>query len=999
MPTSASTWTDDDLLTGGDSTEFDDPFLVDGDVAIESAEEVSVLLSEFAQMAFRIPNAKGDFDVFSFEGRRHMREIYDSPARDILLICGRQVEKCVDVGSLVCLSNGRPIPAGEVQVGDRVLSTDGHPAHLGSGQVVWMSGVVRKPRLQIRTRGGHSLTCATTHPIWSWDRWVPAAELQVGSLVSARRRASPDKTPIPQTSHTLYKVLWTVASLGGAYSCGAWYEFQCPQPKLACGLEDSLQEMGFVKGVDYESSYVHGRSGKLFRVRKTIEPIASWVSPKQEVPAWVWDLPREYQRLLVALLWAHRGHVGGGRPEVVYWHTKHEKVASYLQSLMQGLGLRPLAFRDKAHNHGSYALSMNRRALFDFNSELLDRLRTEAPSAEEFLPDPLWQEIRQLAKSDRTLWQQMPRTRRFYFRHKEMELGDGLEVLKAMQMAGYDVQRLRYLKDHLSGQLVADRVTSIEVLPEGDCVDLQVEPGRSFVADGLLTHNSTFLGNMALSLCALHPGYRVLYVSPSGAQTQTFSNDRLRFPVETSPLLAPLARKQTQNVLLKVFTNQSQIVLRSAFLSADRARGQAAYLLLLDEFQDLLREHIPVIEPSTSHAPPHLRRHCYSGTPKSMDNNIEHYRSGFNSAGPMSTLGEWMVPCDRCGSKSGAGRYWQCLGEMNIDRKGLICDRCKQRIDPQHPEARWVHHRSEGQYESYRIPQLMVGWMQHPEKWAKLFDTFVTYPRAQFYNEVLGLSMDNADRPLLLEDIERCCVPDLSMTWRPRGAKEGVYLNDFLPRNWTSPVFMGIDWGLGTSSFTIITLGTYFRGKFTTIYAHRCTGQELDFEVQLQLIVDLITQFDVKKVGCDFGYGAAHNDRLIRLFGPQRIYAFQHLGKAKRKIQRDPGTGRIKLFRTLVMADIINAIKRRVLQFPRFAEFRMPYGQDFANITAEYSESQRLLTYDHSSKTTDDTFHANLYMFLASWPMIPRPDIIAPMQVTAQAQGPVLTLPQPFDQG
>jgi hypothetical protein len=92
-----------------------------------------------------------------------------------------------------------------------------------------------------------------------------------------------------------------------------------------------------------------------------------------------------------------------------------------------------------------------------------------------------------------------------------------------------------------------------------------------------------------------------------------------------------------------------------------------------------------------------------------MDNNIEHYRSGFNSAGPMSTMGEWMVPCDRCGSKSGAGRYWQCLGEMNIDRKGLICDRCKQRIDPQHPDARWVHHRADGQYESYRIPLMLIG--------------------------------------------------------------------------------------------------------------------------------------------------------------------------------------------------------------------------------------------------------------------------------------------------
>ena len=46
----------------------------------------------------------------------------------------------------------------------------------------------------------------------------------------------------------------------------------------------------------------------------------------------------------------------------------------------------------------------------------------------------------------------------------------------------------------------------------------------------------------------------------------------------------------------------------NAFLSADRVRGQATYLLLLDEFQDLLKDHIPVIEPSTSHAPPGLEK-------------------------------------------------------------------------------------------------------------------------------------------------------------------------------------------------------------------------------------------------------------------------------------------------------------------------------------------------------------------------------------------------------
>jgi phage terminase large subunit GpA-like protein len=198
---------------------------------------------------------------------------------------------------------------------------------------------------------------------------------------------------------------------------------------------------------------------------------------------------------------------------------------------------------------------------------------------------------------------------------------------------------------------------------------------------------STMLGNKALAYSCMVPAYRTLYVSPSATQTKTFSADRIREPIETSPILKNFTtRMLSQNVFEKQFINRSKITLRFAYLNADRTRGIPAYRIVIDELQDILLKNIAVIEQAASHAEERKTLE-YAGTPKSLDNIIEHYWSGFDSMGrPMSTQGEWVVPCDRCGSAAGAGRFWNILNETNIGKKGLICQKCGELINPRTPK-------------------------------------------------------------------------------------------------------------------------------------------------------------------------------------------------------------------------------------------------------------------------------------------------------------------------
>jgi hypothetical protein len=471
---------------------------------------------------------------------------------------------------------------------------------------------------------------------------------------------------------------------------------------------------------------------------------------------------------------------------------------------------------------------------------------------------------------------------------------------------------------------------------------------------------STLLGNKALGHCCLIPSYKVLYVSPSATQTKTFSGDRVKEPIDTSVVLRSFTTQMlSQNIFEKQFVNRSKVTLRYAFLNADRTRGIPAHELLLDELQDILGENIPVIEQTTSHSPEHLKKFCYSGTPKTLDNIIEYYRAR------LSTQGEWVIPCDRCGSSAGAGRFWNILGEKNIGKKGLICEKCGELINAQHDEAQWAWMVEDADFESYRIPQLMVPWVD----WSDILFHYKTYPRPQFYNEVLGISFDSGLRPLTGGQIKACCNEDVHM-----GDLE-TYRN----MSYGQDIFCGIDWGTGENSYTVICLGTYMGSKFRIFYIHRYMGEDTEPQRQLEKIVEICNNFNVRLIGADYGGGFHPNDHLLRHFGPERLQKFQYAARPKAKVQWNPQFLRWIVHRTEAMSAVFNSIKRgNVIEFPRWREFYDPYAQDMLNIFSEYNETLRMIQYDHTPGKTDDGFHSVLYCFLVSMIMHPRPDIISP---------------------
>ena len=497
---------------------------------------------------------------------------------------------------------------------------------------------------------------------------------------------------------------------------------------------------------------------------------------------------------------------------------------------------------------------------------------------------------------------------------------------------------------------------------------------RTLYKCGRQVEKSTLLGNKCLSYCCIINAFNVLYVSPTNQQTKTFSADRLKEPIETSEILkAWTTSKLSDNVFLKKFINRSQITLRYAYHNADRTRGIPADLILIDEIQDVITDNIPVIEECASHS--HYKLFIYSGTPKTTDNPIEHYWVNF------STQNEWVVPCERHGTPNDPSSWhWNILGEDNIGKEGLVCERCKQAIDSMHPMAQWaamnpsVKEKLQDFYEGYRIPQLMVPWI----KWGEILDKYTKFSRAVFHNEVLGISYDSGTRPLTRKDVIDNCVPGQYM-----GQEALTEIKGLLGA--MSPVYAGIDWGTGEGSYTVIALGAYLHEHFNIFYIHRFEGQEIEPPIQLELITKLIKYWDARLVGCDYGGGFDRNDALARIFGRNRIVKYQY-SQPSQKVKWDDGMNRFLVHRTEVMSDVFNAIKRRdVIRFPDFTQFEDPFAKDMLNIFSEYSETQRQVQYKHTPDATDDSFHAILLCFLASMIQHPRWDVMNPTQKTGYA--------------
>jgi hypothetical protein len=285
--------------------------------------------------------------------------------------------------------------------------------------------------------------------------------------------------------------------------------------------------------------------------------------------------------------------------------------------------------------------------------------------------------------------------------------------------------------------------------------------------------------------------------------------------------------------------------------------------------------------------------------------------------------------------------------------------------------------------EGFRICRLMVPWFfKDQEKWTSILQARERYPTAQFMNEVLALSHDSGDKPLTTTELLRAC--------------DSSYHNDEAATaklGETHMLYAGIDWGgggHGGNSYTVLTVGGYVRGdeKMQVLFMKRFSGPLAEPDAQMAELRRLLRRFRIKLIGADFGGGLFPNKILTNKFGAKRVHPFQYVHRAPAKLLYKPAIHRYLLFRSLVMADIFQAIKKVKVMFFNWNEFREPFATDMLAIRAEYNEQLHLTQFIKISGVPDDSFHSLLYMMLVSMLDVRRPGAAA--QPDARAMAPAL---------
>lgn len=460
------------------------------------------------------------------------------------------------------------------------------------------------------------------------------------------------------------------------------------------------------------------------------------------------------------------------------------------------------------------------------------------------------------------------------------------------------------------------------------------------------TTNSTMMGSYTL----LVPHFKALYFAPLTSQVREFSKERIGKLYEYSQDQVVrdnfIGTHDSQAVQFKEFRNGSVNYFKHCFGMADNIRGITVNGVWGDEIQDIHIDAIPVIKETQAHAldaGARMRITWYTGTPKTYSNTIQQYWD-------RSTQSEWIIKCPHCGTH-------QIMGIKNLEPTKFVCCKCKKELPKESIiNGFWYELQPGKKLKGFRISQLMVPWIQADDIWSK----YTTYAPDKFYNEVLGRSYENAEKPF--NSLVLASISNNTLKMYPRAEREFANTKNF----------MGVDWGTGEKSYTIVSIYSYnSAGKFQLLYVKRYdTGEEIDPDWQLRDICNLMTLFKIAYAIVDWGFGFVQYKKMRSIFG-NRVAACYYSFNQNQKAKYNPQKCMWVVNRTEVMQQYVTAIHSQDILWPGADKAKYSWLFDHHLVElAEYRKSMNGrsedLMYTHPEGQPDDGLHSGVYAYLAS---------------------------------
>ncbi|QEA39063.1 replicative DNA helicase [Pistricoccus aurantiacus] len=422
------------------------------------------------------------------------------------------LRECVVGDTLVTLADGSRLPIREL-VGQtpEVLSLDSEGRiETSATDMIWSVGV--KPVIDIKLASGRSIRCTREHRLRGlWD-WVKVKDLQPGArLAVARQLPEPTKT-IDWPEHEIVLLAHLVGDGSYVTRQPLRYTTACEANSLA--VTEAAQALGSTvtrhEGRGNWHQLVISGNGNRWRpagVGKWLKDLGihGQRSREKQLPDAVFGLSNEHLALFLRHLWATDGSItiaGNGRARF-YFSTCSESLIRDVAALLLRFGIvartkhvtRPGSqgwFNADISGNAQQLAFLEKIGAFGHQKEtalgLLNTLSRSAINTNvDTLPQEVFDYIRHEMKGRGITHRSMAKQRgTAYGGSAHFSFAPSRETL----LSYAEILNDDSLKTLARSEVFWDRVVSIEPAGEEEVFDLTVPGNASWLADGIVSHNS-----------------------------------------------------------------------------------------------------------------------------------------------------------------------------------------------------------------------------------------------------------------------------------------------------------------------------------------------------------------------------------------------------------------------------------------------------------------------------------------------------------------------------
>jgi replicative DNA helicase len=425
------------------------------------------------------------------------------------------LRECVVGDTLVQLADGRSVPIRElVGTQPEVLALDSHQRLKPAiADCVWSMGI--KPVFRVMLASGKSLIGTAKHRLFCFDDWKPISDLKVGDRLGLARRLPEPDTCGDWAEHEIVLLAHMVGD--GSYLSGQPLRYTTGSEENSRIVQACAEKMGVVvhrhEGRGQWHRLVFSGNGNRWHHRG----VNAWLralgvfnqrSHDKCLPAALFRLSNEQIALFLRHLWATDGciHVrsaGKRGSDRVYFATASAQLASDVSTLLLRFGIVTRSRLVKSEKGGAWfnvdvsghemqSLFVEKIGAFGPRQLALEQLRekllrTKANPNVDTLPMEAFSKVKALM-NDRGLSQRQMASARgtSYGGASHFGFSPSRDTLRSYARL-LDSSELTMLAD---SDVFWDRVVYVEPVGEQEVFDLTVPGPASWVANGLISHNS-----------------------------------------------------------------------------------------------------------------------------------------------------------------------------------------------------------------------------------------------------------------------------------------------------------------------------------------------------------------------------------------------------------------------------------------------------------------------------------------------------------------------------